>query len=247
MSGTRSPFRKGPVTEALLVSHGQPSAPETGEAHLQALAQQVSNHLPDWIIRSATLAAPQALERALAACRTKPLVLPVFMTDGWFTRKALPQRLGTFSARQMAPLGTHLDLPRLTARLLRRAVEQKSWLVADTEILIAAHGSATGSAPSECTLQFAAALARWLPAREIRIGFLAEAPCLARVAAHCGPKSLALPFFAGAGGHVNEDVPDALDEAGFRGVRLPALGDAWFTPELIAQSLRSAAIRTLAA
>jgi sirohydrochlorin ferrochelatase len=242
MSGTRLPFRKERAIEAVIVAHGQPSQPETGEAHLRALVQKVREFIPEWTLRSATLAAPGSLENALQASRPQPLVFPVFMVDGWFTQKALAGRLRGTDARQLSPLGIHPELPKLAARLLRGTAEQTGWAQSGFDVLLAAHGSATGPAAANCTLRFAKHLSRWLPARRIRTGFLEQAPYLADVAADCGLRTLALPLFAGAGGHPKRDVPEALDQAGFQGLRLKPVGDAHFIPELIAHALRSAAL-----
>ncbi|MCV0427942.1 MAG: hypothetical protein K5905_20995 [Roseibium sp.] len=247
MSGTRSRFRRGPVTEAVIVSHGQPSKPQAGEDHVRELANQVARRLPDWSVRAATLATPGALERVLSSCQNEPLIFPVFMAEGWFTRKALPDRLGNSSCRQLAPLGALQELPRSALRLLSRAAERRNWSLDECEILIAAHGSATGNAAAESCENFVAAMKEILPASHIRIGYLEQDPDLASVAAECGPKTLALPFFATPGGHVKEDVPQALKRAEFQGVQLPCLGQAWFIPELIAQSLKLADNRSLAA
>lgn len=248
MSGTRSPSRKEPVTEALIVSHGQPSRPEEGEQHLRLLAGHVGRLLPDWKIRSATLAAPGVLEHAINACRDPhPLVFPLFMTDGWFTKTALPARLAYSGACQLPPLGTLPDLPDLTALALQRAMERRGWVPAETDILIAAHGSPNGSGAARCTYRFATALTRLLPVRDVRIGFLEQSPHLADAAADGRSQTIELPFFAAPGGHVREDVPAALDEADFQGVRLPCLGQAWFIPELISRTFRNASIRSEAA
>ncbi|MDN3721346.1 CbiX/SirB N-terminal domain-containing protein [Roseibium salinum] len=138
-------------------------------------------------------------------------------------------------------------MPRLTARLLRNAATLSGWARSGFDVLLAAHGSATGAAPEECTMAFANALARWLPARRIHVGFLEQDPHLAEVAGLCSLRTLHLPFFAGAGGHLTRDVPQALDGAGFEGLRMESLGEAYFIPDLIAHTLECAAQRTLAA
>lgn len=175
------------------------------------------------------------------------MVFPVFMAEGWFTKTALAGRLKHTRARQLPALGVQPELPRLTAGLLCTAANQAGWFRTGFDILLAAHGSATGSSAGLCALEFADALAALVPAARIKAGFLEQDPRLEDVAANCGLRTLALPFFAGAGGHVNRDVPDALDKAGFQGLRLQSLGEAWFIPELIATVLESAAQRTLAA
>ncbi|MEP3430648.1 MAG: CbiX/SirB N-terminal domain-containing protein [Roseibium sp.] len=247
MSGTRSPSLKEPVTEAILVSHGQPSDPQGGEERLSALAQKVRIELPEWTIRSATLAAPEQLDTVLEASDSEPLLVPIFMTDGWFTNTMLPERLGQRPVQQLAPLGVDPELPRMTARLLRTTAEQAGWMLEECEVLLTAHGSATSGDAATCTLQFADALKQFLPVKALRTGFLEQEPGIAEIASQCGVKTLELPFFAASGGHALDDVPEALDEAEFMGVRLPVLGEAWFIPELIAHSLKCASLKRIAA
>ncbi|QFT70923.1 hypothetical protein FIU93_29320 (plasmid) [Labrenzia sp. THAF35] len=247
MSGTRSPFRKERAIEAILVSHGQPSHPQAGEAYLRALAQQVREFLPGWSIRSATLAAPGALERALGLAGPEPLVFPVFMAEGWFTQTALTGRLKGTGARQLPALGIHPELPRLTAHFLEMTAERTHWNASGYELLLAAHGSATCRSTAQSTVRFAAGLAEWLPERPIRLGFLEEAPFLEQTATSCGMRTVLFPLFAGNGHHVTQDIPEALDKAGFEGLRLAPLIEAPFVPKLIACALESANRKELAA
>jgi sirohydrochlorin ferrochelatase len=247
MSGTRSPSRKERAIEAVLVAHGQPSQPEAGEAHLRALAQKVGAFLPGWTIRCATLAAGDSVDRALEMAGPDPLVFPVFMAEGWFTQTALAGRLKGTGARQMPALGVHPELPRLTAGYLKEVAARTRWDASGYEVLLAAHGSATGASTAQCTLRFAVGLAEDLPDARIRIGFLEEAPFLTDAAGRCGLKTILLPLFAGNGHHVTEDIPQALDQAGFEGLRLTPLIEAPFIPKLIASALDGANRKDLAA
>ncbi|WP_299470912.1 CbiX/SirB N-terminal domain-containing protein [uncultured Roseibium sp.] len=241
MSGTRSHSLKAPVTEALIVSHGQPSSPAAGEWQLQQLASKVSLLLPGWKIRSATLAAPGNLERELGSCEAEPFVYPVFMADGWFTKQALPDRIGAVRVHQLKPLGLHPGLPHRTLKMLRREAEQRGWSLNSCNIMIAAHGSETGSAASDCAYYFAKRLRGLMPfKKKIHTGFLAQEPSLSLVAQVSTPRTLLLPFLAGTGSHLTEDIPNALAEGGFKGVLLPAIGEADFVAELIAHSLTTA-------
>ena len=94
---------------ALLLAHGQPSAPAGPEAAMAALARAVARLLPGWQVRGATLAAPGALEAALAAFGPAPVaVYPHFMTDGWFVGTRIPDRLaaaGRHDCPVLAPFG----------------------------------------------------------------------------------------------------------------------------------------------
>lgn len=100
----------GTVRRALIVSHGQPSAPAPAEAALAEFAARIAAGLPSgWRVASATLAAPDALEAALArfGAGTGPLLIyPMFIADGWFTQVNLPARLRAAGIELEAPAGS---------------------------------------------------------------------------------------------------------------------------------------------
>jgi sirohydrochlorin ferrochelatase len=240
--------RKGPIKEALIVSHGQPSNSQAGEDQLSALVARIKPVLPGWDLRSATMATPNALEDALEEFSGVPYVFPLFMADGWFTNTALPVRLRHRKVHQLSPLGVHPGLPHKTFKLLKLEAENRGWSFNSCDIMIAAHGSATGSAAAECALYFAKRLRRLTPfKKKVHTGFLAQTPFLSEVARVSTPRTLLLPFLAGLGSHLTDDIPQALKEGEFRGVLLPSVGEAEFLPGLIAHSLKSAELRSLAA
>ena len=146
-SGTRSPSPMAPATEpaALIVAHGQPSAPEGAERAIAALARAVAAVLPGWRVRGATLAAPGALEAALAALGSRPVpVYPHFMSDGWFVRTRIPQRLaaaGRADCEVLAPFGRDPASAELCLRAAREGALEHGLDPAATTLLIAAHGS----------------------------------------------------------------------------------------------------------
>lgn len=222
---------------ALMVSHGQPSAPPPAEIHLAYMAAQVSEHLPDWEVRSATLSAKGALEAAMVDAA---VVFPFFMAQGYFTARVLPGRLTGWRYRMAAPFGLLPDLPRSTAALLQSEIHSRNWDAAETQILLAAHGSARGPKAAEAAEAFATALRQTLPAPKISTGFVEEHPFVNEAAAPLGGQSLCLPFFAQSGEHVREDIPEALEKAHFQGALLPSLGASPAAPALIAAAIEAA-------
>jgi len=228
MSGTRLPFRTAPATEfhsALIVAHGSPSSPGAQERAIRARAAGVAKLLPGWTVRGATLAAPGALVAALDALPDRPpLVFPFFMSDGWFVRKNLPQRIrechsGRFE--MMRPLG--LD-PALHQLCLEQATQAAAGLPAgEATLLLAAHGSPTDPRPRRAAAEVARFIAAANVFRDVRVGFIDEAPFLATVARIDSP-ALCLPFFAARAGHVDVDLPAALAAASFGGLLLDAIG-----------------------
>ncbi|MDF0602862.1 CbiX/SirB N-terminal domain-containing protein [Psychromarinibacter sp. C21-152] len=239
MSGTRSPFPKAPATEALIVAHGQPSDPAPAEAALAKLAAQVQALRPEGPVRAATMAAPAALESALATAGGPVLVYPLFMAAGWFVTDALRKRLAGAPATVLRPLGLDPGLEAVALRGLRVSAARRGWSEGETEVLLAAHGSATGTAAGRAAQGFAAALAARWPG-PVAAGFVEQAPGVDEVARGMGARMLCLPFFAANGNHVRDDVRTALAAAGRADALLPPLGAHPAVPELIAAALRAA-------
>jgi sirohydrochlorin ferrochelatase len=226
---------------AIIVSHGQPSDPDPAEAELLGFAQKVSQALPGWHVGAATLAKPGALDAALAAAGTAPRIYPLFMTEGWFAGENLRKRLNAApGAVILRPLGVSPALPALAADLLRAEIAAAGWQVAEVCTFIAGHGSGRSPNSARDTRAFAEALAACLPLAEIRVGFVEEAPYLADAARGLGKQSLCLPFFAAEGGHVVDDIPEALDAAAFAGRRLPPIGTTPAVPGLVAAEIAAA-------
>ncbi|TDK48801.1 sirohydrochlorin chelatase, partial [Antarcticimicrobium luteum] len=186
---------------------------------------------------AATLAAPGALAAALARLAPGGAIYPFFMADGIFVRKTLPARLGGHPARVLAPLGRDPRLPALAAQHLEEACATRGWKAAEVALLIAAHGSARGPRAAAAARDFGAALVALWPGRGPLYGFVEEIPFLADAARGLPARSLCLPFFAAEGGHYREDVPQALQAAGFTGPLLPPLGQHPQVAALIARTL----------
>nr|WP_233253398.1 cobalamin biosynthesis protein CbiX [Paracoccus binzhouensis] len=219
----------------MIVAHGQPGDPAPQQQAIEALAARV--HVPDAQVGGATLAMPGALDRA----DDETLIYPMFMATGWFTRSELPRRLalaGAPNARILPPFGSDPGLPALCLALIAKAAETQGWPLPQTHLLIAAHGSGRSRAPSEAARDMAAALAPHTAATSC--GFIEEPPFIADAARGLPAQTICLPLFATRAEHVTDDLPAALDEAGFRGLTLPPVGLAPDVPAMIAESIKAA-------
>ena len=108
-------------------------------------------------------------------------------------------------------------------------------------VLLAAHGSKVSKTSGDTTYQIAATLeARGFG--PVHPAFVEQAPFLQEVAQKM-VSGTCLPFFALRAGHVAQDVPDALQAAGFSGPLLPPIGEATGTAALIAAALIAALAR----
>ena len=214
----------------LIVAHGQPSDPGPAEAALALLASAVAAHLPGWAVGSATLAEAGALVAEVARLGPGMTVFPMFMAGGWFTRVHLPGQLAKAGAegwRMLEPFGC---LEAVQALAVDVVIESGAG-----EAIIAAHGSFKSPVPAA----IAGRVAGMVAARGLRAacGFIDQEPQLSGLAGF-GAGAVCLPYFAAEGGHVTDDIPAALAEAGFQGRLLPALGLHPRVPGIIAEAVR---------
>ena len=226
---------------ALIVAHGSPSNPEQGEVDMQELAARVAVLLPGWRVRGVTLAAPGRLEAAVVELGG-PIVYPFFMAGGWFTKVELPRRLaaaGSDGLSVRAPFGESAAVTKLAVDAAVSEAARQGWRSDEVSLVLAAHGSGRSRVPAEAAGRVAAAVRAAGRFAEVRLGFIEEEPSVAAVAAGLGDRALCLPLFVARWGHVVTDVPEALAEAGFKGVLLPPVGCRNEVPELIAAALRA--------
>ncbi len=227
---------------ALIIAHGQPSAPAPAEAEMADLAQAVARHLPGWQVGAATLAAPGTLKDALQSL-DNPLVFPFFMADGWFIRSLLPKRLSEAGAdhlHTLRPFGLMPETQDLIVRLARDAVRDAGWDELEATLILAAHGSGRSRFPAEAARMTEAAVAARTAFADVRTGFIEEPPLLADTLRGAGPAALCLPLFVARWGHVAQDIPHAAKEAGFAGRLLDPVGVHHDVPKIIAHALAAA-------
>lgn len=223
--------------KAVIVSHGQPGDPGPQQRAIEDLAARVAACDPGCPVAGATLAMPGALA---AAADDSSLVYPLFMAEGWFTRTELPRRLaqaGAGAARVLRPFGTDPALPGLIVAKAHEAATGQGWTPQDTTLLLTAHGSQR----SQASFAITTALAEGMAPHFARVvtGFVEQEPFIAD-AARGLVRAVSLPFFALRAEHVLDDLPEALDQAGFTGPRLDPIGLAPEVPALIAASIRAA-------
>jgi sirohydrochlorin ferrochelatase len=191
------------------------------------------------------LAEPGALSREVAMAAEVGLVYPLFMAGGWFTRTHLPEKLaeaGGTGWRVLPPFGLDEAVQALAVTVLREALAEAGQRADQTQVLLAAHGSFRSPAPAEVAYAVAARVERALGLKGVAVGFIDQSPRIVEVAAALSDEAIVLPFFAARGGHVIDDLPAALAEAGFAGRVLPPLGLDARVPGIIRRSLRMALV-----
>lgn len=201
-----------------------------------ALAARVQALAPGWRVRGATLAAEGAVEAALAGL-DRPLVVPFFMAEGWFTRRLLPRRLAAAGAGGLRVTPAFGHLPGLAALAVRAAVQGTPGPPQTATLLLVAHGSRVSRASANGARAMAAHIAHHAPFARVLTAFVEEPPFIAQAARGLGPGAVVLPFFALRAGHVEEDLPLGLAAAGFRGTLLPPLGEHPGAAAVMAEAL----------
>lgn len=217
------------MTPVLIIAHGQPSDPRPLAAEVEALADAVAM-VAGRPVAAATLAEPGALASALARLGPRGLAYPLFMAGGWFTRVNLPRRLaeaGGQGWQVLEPMGCDPAIHDLAVTLAREAGGES--------VVLAAHGSGRSAVPSDIAANVAGRIGTELGLRA-EAAFIDQSPRLADLRGH-GEGAVCLPFFAAGGGHVTQDIPAALAEAGFAGRLLPALGLDARVPGIIAAAI----------
>lgn len=216
---------------ALIVAHGQPSDPRPAGSALEALAVRVEGLLPGWEVLGATLAEDGAMARGLAG-RPGGVIFPMFMAGGWFTKVQIPKKLAEAGAQVgpggwtvLEPFGCDPAVHDLCVTLSREAGAGR--------VILAAHGSFKSQVPSDIAFHVAGRIASETGIA-CEAGFIDQDPQLSALPGGAG---VCLPFFAAEGGHVSDDIPEALERAGFTGRILPPVGLDDRVPGIIAAAI----------
>lgn len=226
------------MKDFVLIAHGSPSDPDAPDAVMKQLASTVALH--GLRAHGATLAKPGSLRDALTRL-ADPVIYPFFMAEGWFTRRELPRRLAELNvaAPILPPFGVDPALPALIARVASEAAKTRGSEPKSTDLILVAHGSKVARKSKDSAYAMADRLRDFTAFTNIRVALIEEPPFLVDVAAQ-SREGLCLPFFALRAGHVTDDIPQALEDAGFTGTLLPAIGEHPEVPALIAAALARA-------
>jgi sirohydrochlorin ferrochelatase len=240
LNSSAGPARRGVAlgdVAVILAAHGdrggdQPNA--TLLSHASALSgKNIFQSVSAGVLRGA----PQLEDtvRAAVAGGAKHLaVYPMFMSDGYFTSKVLPQRLDALGV----PIDVHIfnplgSDPRLTALMLSlalRTANESHWLPSAARLLVVGHGSKIGSASAQATRSVAAVIAQSGQFQTVECAFLEEPEFLEDALKRSSEApTVVLGFFAGDGLHSAEDVPEAISESGAKAVYAGSIGKS---PEL---------------
>lgn len=216
----------------LIIGHGSTVNGDSGATVLQhAAALRACGRFAD--VRAAFFKIEPRIGPALAEIRTpRVFVVPLFVSEGYFTRQAIPCELGLPAGAQDVmpctvrldgrdviychPVGTH---PLMTEIILNRAAaalgSQPSTInhQPSTALVIAGHGTSLNPDSRKSIDQQVERIAARNLFAEVHPAFLEEEPRIADIPRFVhAPRIVVVPFFMSDGLHVCEDIPVLLGE-----------------------------------
>ncbi|MCU0954512.1 MAG: DUF4202 family protein [Hyphomicrobium sp.] len=240
LKSSMSPARKGiPLCDVALIlaAHGDRGGDQPNStllSHASALSDRtVFKSVSSGVLRGepsledVVIAAVEGGARCLA-------VYPMFMSDGYFTSKVLPQRIDAMGlpvdVHFFQPLGSDPRLPGLMLSLALRTARERNWLPSAVRLLVVGHGSKIGPASAQATRSVSTAIAQSGQFQSVECAFLEEAEFVVDALKRLKETpTVVLGFFAGDGLHSAEDVPEAISESDAMAVYAGSISK---TPEL---------------
>ncbi|MDX1710749.1 MAG: CbiX/SirB N-terminal domain-containing protein [Rhodovibrionaceae bacterium] len=227
----------------LIAAHG-----DRGGARNNRLALEVAERMSESgrydAVGVGYIRSEPSVEHAAAALMPARLrVYPLFMSDGYYVRRAIPQRLGL--GEEGAPdiridpaLGLDPELPELLAAEAEEAIRAAGAEPLETTLLEVAHGSSKSRASADAARGIAARVKEVGRFRDVECAFLEEEPFLAQALEQLtGPLCLQ-GLFIGQGMHGAEDLPEAVAASGRQDVVMaPPLAESPRLVELVCRRL----------
>jgi len=237
MSSTRSRVRPAPATSQ---ASEVPSVP-LSEAGLVLLGHGSTRHDDDAILRQADrlrrrklfaevtagfVKGTPDLRAAVGAQRADSVYLvPCFMADGYYTRRAIPDSLGlagpisvTTESRSLyycRPIGTSPALAEIVRRRAVGTCREAGMPASDATVLLIAHGSPTAAGSFDAIRTIEDRL-RWSGGfGDVRTAFLEESPEVADALSElAGRDVVAVGILACEGVHGAHDIPRLIAGSG---------------------------------
>lgn len=201
----------------VIVGHGERGGHADNQVLLM-LRERVAAETGVPAVDAGVLNGEPTLNQALGALAQRGvsqiLLYPFFMSDGYFVRTALPERIArsgvTLPWRILPPLG--LD-PAMPALIVARAIAEAyaaEWVPLLTRLLIVGHGSSKSRASAEATELVADAVRNSGEFHLVETAFLEEPPFIAERISGDQRHTVVVGFFSAEGLHARDDIPAAL-------------------------------------
>jgi sirohydrochlorin cobaltochelatase len=203
----------------LLAAHGERRT-DADNAGMARLTRSLANKGIAAEIGFGFIKGSPAVVDAIAMLMSQDVVVyPFFLSDGYFTRVALPrllmqakQRDATRTISILPPLGLEPALADVIADEAVAAARSRANLPAETAIVLLAHGSKKDQASRMATEWLADRLRQRQCFGDTRIALLEEAPSLADATEDMSGLIIVIGLFAGEGMHGVDDAKRLVAE-----------------------------------
>jgi sirohydrochlorin ferrochelatase len=171
-------------------------------------------------------------------------IYPMFMADGYFTNKVLPERIANTgygrASRILSPLGLDSRVPGLMLCEALSAAVRAGIEASSARLLVVGHGSQIGPASANATRAASHEIAARGMFASVATAFLEE-PDFLDDALMADPRpTIVSGFFSGDGMHAAEDVPEAIQTTGANAHYAGPIGRSPELPRLISDAITAA-------
>lgn len=224
MCGTRSTSPKEPATEAqqpalLIVAHGERGGERTNllPMHIADLARRSGRYSQ---VETGFIRSRPGVEEAASLIKSDRLVVyPLFMSDGYYVRRAIPEQLGLNKSgsdrwgRQvevLQPPGISALFPASVGSIAGGAAARAGHDASGCHLLLVAHGSSKSASSRLATESVRNAVELDGEFAGVHIALLEEEPGLNEQLRKVPGPLIVIGLFAGEGMHGAEDMAQAV-------------------------------------
>ncbi|OAN50585.1 hypothetical protein A6A04_17950 [Paramagnetospirillum marisnigri] len=201
----------------VLVGHGSARHPD-GAAPVLALAEDIRARGLFAEVSAVFMKQPPTLAEAeFMTSADTVYVVPVFAGKGYYTDSLIPRGMGLTgrvterAGRRFvytAPAGTHRMIPGIMACRAEGVATAAGMVVAESSLLLIAHGSGRPGGAGETPRAIAAAMAAMNRFAQVELVFLEQEPKAETWAERVTRRDVvALPLLVAQGMHASQDIP----------------------------------------
>jgi sirohydrochlorin cobaltochelatase len=223
MSGTRSASHPERAISAggqalLIAAHGDCGGGRGNVLAMELARRMRLSHHYEEVVVGYIKGAPSIEQAAAGIAAARIHLLPLFMSDGYYVREAIPRRLGIKDGidamGHRVVIGTALgllpELPRVLLEASVDAARAEGHVPSASTLLVVAHGSSKSPQSAETARSIAKQMSEHRVFSGVLTAFLEEEPFLAGVLASAPRPLFVLGLFAGCGLHGLEDLHEAV-------------------------------------
>jgi sirohydrochlorin cobaltochelatase len=218
----------------VLVGHGSTRNADSSATIYQHAAELRRRHVFGRVLECFWKQQPKIAEVVGGESARRVFIVPVFISEGYFTEEAIPRELGLRAEGQSefarvqqrggqalyycAPIGTHASMTRVLLARARQVVEQHPFPRApkpvEIALLVAGHGTTQNENSRKAIERQVELIRDQREYAEVYPAFIEEDPRIADCYRAAQAKNIVMiPFFISDGMHVREDIPVLLGES----------------------------------